>query len=168
MDSQRPYTYDINGDIHFSPENTSIGEITATTTLYDVEALLGQGVMFDIITDIDVPYYVFYLSSDSSFNNIVSERTGTGKQFFVSFNSMQSGTYYWKIKIINTSDLTHSLWFNDDFYFEHQLPPYSPTAVPSGLTANDSDSDWAVTGSGFMDDYYWDTTTDYWKLFFIF
>lgn len=159
-DAPEAYVYDINGDIHFTPPDESLGQIDVTMELKDNSYDKGQGGLFTIDTDIERPYYTVQIATDAAFSNVIIDKTGTSKSFFISFNNLTSGDYYWRVKIIDISTLQSSSWTTGNFTFTYEAPPYADVACPSNLTSNTSDPNWAFSVVG------WNRSlNDVWQLF---
>lgn len=142
------FSYDINGDVSFTPPDTSLGEVNATMELKDNSYENGQGGLFTINTDIDRVYYTLQISKSEEFSDLLLEKNGVQKEFFVSFGDFETGDYFWRLKIIDISNLHASLWTSGNFSFTWEEPPYADVACPSGLTSSTSDPAWVFNVAG--------------------
>lgn len=147
------FSYDLSGNAGVYEENVELGTLEATMSLKGIEYSKGQGGEFSIdyssgnrvLSEINI-------ASDSNFLNIVLGKKVIGTTAFVSFNSIGSGTYYWRMRTTEISTLNSSAWDTDSFTFTYQDPPYAEDSCPFNLTSNTSDSNWTISSSGASND----------------
>jgi len=144
------YVFDINGDRQPISIDESLGELDVTMTQTDADYELGQGLLFDIDTEVTNIFCEFEMSQYSDFSTVLISKIFNKNTLFVDMFDYSTGTYYYRIRLTDYSTFKKTSWTGDSFSFIKQDPIYGDESSPWGLTANDSDNTWEISSGNTM------------------
>lgn len=129
------YQFDKDGNVAEYPEEETFDPIEATVEMQTVEDLFagGQGPVFYFEQNNNY-IYTLVIATDQNFQNIIFEKITGKSRLFISYNNMESGTYYWRVFATNKSTLLKSQYTIGSFEFTFAEPPTSDVCCPKNLT----------------------------------
>lgn len=141
------HTFDKNGVQGIVPAEITENNVLVTVTLQSIDdiQLGGQGVRFNITkvissdsSELQQKDYLFtyVIAKDQQYTEIIYEKLSNKNQYFINFNSVESGTYYLRVHGTNKSTLRKTDYFTDQINFTYQKPNYTHDCCPLSLTSN--------------------------------
>ena len=130
------YQFDKDGNVAEYPEEETFAPIEATVEMQTIEDLSagGQGPVFYFEQNTNY-VYTLAIATDQNFQNIIFEKITGKTKLFISYNNMDSGTYYWRVFVTDKSTLLKSQYTIGSFEFTYAEPPTSDSCCPKNLTS---------------------------------